>query len=59
MDAASLADTTWRDQMKATGEAKTRAFARRIAAAGYHGLFVKSSAPGATSDDLNPLRKMG
>lgn len=53
MDAATLADTTWRDQMKATEEAKTQAFARRLAAAGYHGLLVKSFAPGATSDDLN------
>lgn len=53
MDAATLADPTWRDQMKATGEAKTQAFARRLAAAGYHGLLVRSFAPGATDDDLN------
>jgi RES domain-containing protein len=53
MDAAALADPTWRHLMKATGEAKTQAFARRLAAAGYHGLLVRSFAPGATSDDLN------
>ncbi|RDL48817.1 hypothetical protein BLJAPNOD_04275 [Ensifer sp. M14] len=53
MDAAMFADTTWRDQMKANGEAETQAFARRLAAAGYHGLLVTSFAPGATSDDLN------
>ena len=53
MDAATLADPTWRDQMKATGEAKTQAFGRRLAAAGYHGLLVRSFAPGATDDDLN------
>lgn len=53
MDAAALADPTWRNLMKATGEAKTQAFARRLAAAGYHGLLVRSFAPGATIDDLN------
>lgn len=53
MDAAALADMTWRDQMKATGEARTQAFARRLAAAGYHGLLVKSFAAGATGDDFN------
>ena len=53
MDAAALTDPTWRDQMKATGEAKTQAFAGRLAAAGYHGLLVRSFAAGATGDDLN------
>ena len=53
MDAAALADATWRDQMKASGEARTQAFARRLIAAGYHGLLVRSFAPGATGDDLN------
>ncbi|MDF2118086.1 RES family NAD+ phosphorylase [Roseiarcaceae bacterium H3SJ34-1] len=52
MDAAALADTTWRDRMK-TGEAPTQAFARRLIAAGWHGLLVRSFAPGATADDLN------
>lgn len=53
MDAAAFADPTWRDQMKATGEAKTQAFARRLVAAGCHGLLVRSFALGVTDDDLN------
>ena len=53
MDAASLADNTWRDQMKATGEARTQAFARGLIAKGYRAMFVRSFAPGATKDDLN------
>lgn len=53
MDAAALADPSWRDQMKATGEAKTQTFAKGLAAAGYPGLLVRSFAPGATADDLN------
>jgi RES domain-containing protein len=53
MDAAALADATWRNQMKATGEAKTQAFARRLVAAGYDGLLIRSFAPGATNNDLN------
>jgi len=53
LDAAALADPTWRDQMKATGEAKTQAFARALAAAGYHGLLIRSYAAGATEDDFN------
>jgi RES domain-containing protein len=53
MDAASLADDTWRDQMKATGEARTQAFARGLIAKGYRAMFVRSFAPGATKDDLN------
>lgn len=52
-DAAMFADTTWRDQMKANREAETQAFARRLASSGYHGLLVRSFAPGATSDDFN------
>ena len=39
--------------MKASAEAQTQAFARRLAAAGHHGLLVKSFAPGAIDDDLN------
>lgn len=35
MDAAALANMTWREQMKASGEAKTLTFARRLAAAGF------------------------
>lgn len=53
MDPSMLADQTWRDQMKATGEAETQAFARRLSAVGYHGLLVRSFAPGAGGDDLN------
>lgn len=53
IEEAALADTTWRDQMKTTGEAGTQAFARRLVAAGHHGLLVRSFAPGATDDDLN------
>lgn len=53
MDAAALADMTWRDQMKANEEARTQAFARRLIAAGHHALLVRSFVPGATADDLN------
>lgn len=53
MDMIALADTTWRDQMKTAGEAPTQALARRLVAAGYNGLIVRSFAPGATDDDLN------
>ncbi|AMS45384.1 RES domain-containing protein [Aminobacter aminovorans] len=53
MDAAALADSTWRDQMKPTGEARTQAFARRLIVGGYQGLLVRSFAPGAAADDLN------
>ncbi|TIT18290.1 MAG: RES domain-containing protein, partial [Mesorhizobium sp.] len=52
LDAASLADTTWRDQMKASGEAKTQAFARRLIGAGYSGLLVRSFAAGSTAEDM-------
>lgn len=53
MDASALADTTWRHQMKASGEARTQAFARRLIAAGYVGLLVRSFAAGSSADDLN------
>ncbi len=53
VDAATLADATWRDQMKANGEAKTQAFARRLITAGFNGLLVKSFATGASATDLN------
>jgi len=53
MDTAALADESWRDQMKASGEARTLAFARRLVEAGYSGLLVGSFAPGAGGDDLN------
>ena len=53
MDAAALADGTWRDQMKAGGEARTQTFALRLIAKGYRALLVRSFAPGATESDLN------
>ena len=53
MDAAGLADATWRDQMKTMGEARTQAFARRLIGAGHNGLLVRSFAPGSSADDLN------
>lgn len=53
MDAAALADTTWRDHMNKAGEARTQAFARRLLDNGYAGLLVRSFAPGATHEDLN------
>jgi len=53
MDAATLADRGWRDEMKAKGEARTQAFAAKLAGAGYHGLLVRSFASGATEADRN------
>ncbi|KQZ99925.1 hypothetical protein ASD64_14055 [Mesorhizobium sp. Root157] len=53
IDAAELGASIWRDQMKASGETKTQAFARRLIAAGNNGLLVRSFAPGATSENLN------
>lgn len=53
MDDDGLADTSWRDQMKAKGEARTQVFARRVVEAGYQGLLVRSFARGARPDDLN------
>lgn len=53
IDAASLADASWRDQMKVAGEAKTQAFARRLAERGFDALLVRSFAPGAGANDLN------
>ncbi|RUW87745.1 RES domain-containing protein [Mesorhizobium sp. M7A.F.Ca.US.011.01.1.1] len=53
VDAGVLADSSWRDQMKTTGEAVTQAFARRLIGLGYHGLLVRSFALGATADDVN------
>ncbi|OLP62646.1 hypothetical protein BJF93_07085 [Xaviernesmea oryzae] len=53
MDAAALADATWRDQMRTNGEARTQRFAWQLAAAGYHGLLVSSFATGASATDFN------
>jgi RES domain-containing protein len=53
MDTADLSATTWRDEMKAKGEARTQIFARTLIARGYSGLLVRSFAPGASKLDLN------
>lgn len=53
MDAAMLAHDGWREQMRLKGEATTQIFARRLIAAGYSGLLVRSFAKGANKDDLN------
>ena len=53
MSPAELADPTWRDQMRAGGEARTQAFARNLIAKGYRAILVRSFAPGATERDLN------
>jgi RES domain-containing protein len=52
-DSAVLASSTWRDEMKVSGEARTQALARRLAEEGYTGMLVRSFAPGSSSDDLN------
>ncbi|ATN37523.1 hypothetical protein ACO34A_27520 (plasmid) [Rhizobium sp. ACO-34A] len=53
MDASTLAASTWRDEMKTTGIARTQEFARRAMANGYHALLVRSFAVGAGDDDFN------
>ena len=53
MDADAPADPGWRDRMKAGRKAPTQLFAARLAAEGFHGLLVRSFAPGATGEDLN------
>ena len=53
MTADALAASTWRDEMRSAGEARTQVFARRLMKAGHSGLLVRSFAPGATADDLN------
>ena len=53
MDAEALGDHGWRNDMKATGLARTQAFGRRLIAKGFHGLLVRSFAPGSSADDLN------
>jgi RES domain-containing protein len=53
IDADALADPTWRDQMKLSGEARTQSFVRAILAKGYRALIVRSFAPGAGRHDLN------
>ena len=53
IDPGDLSDPSWRDQMRDTGQAKTQILARKLIAADYHGLLVRSFAPGAGADDLN------
>jgi RES domain-containing protein len=53
MDTATLSATTWRDEMKAKGEARTQTFARTLIANGCCALLVRSLAPGASEQDLN------
>jgi RES domain-containing protein len=53
LDGATLADPTWRDQMRDAGEARTQRFARELVAQGYNGLLVPSFAKGAMTGDLN------
>lgn len=53
LDAAALADSTWRDQMRDHGEAQTQRFARELVAQGFNGLLVPSFAKGAVAGDLN------
>lgn len=52
LDHAALGNPSWRDDMKASGEALTQAFARRLIEAGYKALLVRSFAPGTTATDL-------
>lgn len=53
LDEAFLADPTWRDQMKKSGEARTQRFARNLIAEGYNGLLVRSFAKGSGPRDMN------
>lgn len=53
LDASLLDNDGWREQMRLKGEATTQIFARRLIAAGYNGLLVRSFAKGAGQDDLN------
>lgn len=53
MNDEALNDPSWRDQMKRLGQARTQTFAHDLTAAGYHGLLVRSFAPGANENDLN------
>ena len=53
IDAEAMAAASWRDEMKASGEARTQTFSRKLVSDGYHGLLVRSFAPAARSDDLN------
>jgi RES domain-containing protein len=52
-DAAAVAASTWRDEMRAKGEARTQIFARSAIARGYSALLARSFAPGVSRRDLN------
>ncbi len=53
MDASTLAASSWRDEMKTRGIARTQEFARQAIADGYQALLVRSFAVGAKDDDFN------
>jgi len=53
MDMAQLATADWREEMRTRGLARTQRFAGSLEARGFHGLLVRSFAPGTTADDLN------
>jgi RES domain-containing protein len=53
MDPAALAASTWRDEMREKGEARSQEFARMLIATSYRALLVRSFAPGAGEADLN------
>lgn len=53
MDAAALADASWRDQMRVKGRAKTQLFADALIDQGFHGLLVHSFVRGSGDDDFN------
>jgi RES domain-containing protein len=53
MTSKDLASDTWRDEMIASGESGTQAFARRLIAADYAALLVTSFARCAAPTDLN------
>ncbi len=60
MDRDGLADPARRDRMRALGEAPTQGLARRLMGEGFHGLPVRSFAPGAGDQDPNlVLRRWG
>ena len=53
VDAEALSASTWRDEMRQTGEAATQAFADRLIRTGHNGLLVRSFAAGATAAEMN------
>lgn len=52
-DYALLTSSTWRDEMKTRGEARTQSLGKRLVQEGYTGILVRSFAPGSSADDLN------